>query len=54
MGELNKDQVANPGAGTYDPTQRQARPKTPTWKVGTAKRRPLSAILPNPGPGMYD
>ena len=43
----------SPGAGAYDPSYRPAQPASPGWKVGSAKRRPLSATNNNPGPGMY-
>lgn len=42
------------GPGLYSPTDMiSKRPKSPTWKMGTSTRRPLSANT-NPGPGNYE
>ena len=51
--KLNKDQVKNPGAGTYSPTTKRTMKSTPSYKIGTEVRGPLSQVNKNPGPGMY-
>jgi len=52
-GKPNKDVVKNPAPNSYDPSRNPTLLKNPTWKMGTDKRRPLSARNQNPGPGNY-
>lgn len=52
-GSPNKDTVKNPGPNAYDPSRNQILNKNPSWRIGSDKRRPLSARNSNPGPGNY-
>lgn len=43
-----------PGPGQYDQTNtNKYRPKTPAYRIGTAKRKGLYNSIDNPGPGQY-
>jgi len=50
---INKDRLQSPGPNKYDPSRNQTMHKNPTWKIGTDKRRPMSARNGTPGPGNY-
>ncbi|CAI2363649.1 unnamed protein product [Moneuplotes crassus] len=45
--------VKSPGPNNYNPNGGQILQKNPTWKIGTEKRRPISARNGTPGPGNY-
>ena len=49
----SKDLLKSPAPNAYSPTRNQTLQKVPTWKIGTDRRRPLSARNGNPGPGNY-
>ena len=43
-----------PGPGQYEQTNpNKYRPKTPAYRIGTAKRKGLYNAIDNPGPGQY-
>lgn len=52
-GVTNKDALLNPAPNAYSPTRNSTLFKSPTWVMGTDKRRPLSGRNTNPGPGNY-
>lgn len=52
-GSPNKDLLKSPAPNAYSPSRNQTLLKSPTWKMGTDQRRPLSGKNTNPGPGNY-
>ena len=52
-GKPSKDVLMSPAPNTYSPSRNPTLLKSPSWAVGTSKRRPLSSRNPNPGPGSY-
>jgi len=53
-GKPNRDTLMTPAPNTYSPSKNQTLNKSPSWMVGTSKRRPLSSRNANPGPGNYN
>lgn len=49
----SKDKLKSPGPNAYDQSRNTTLLKSPGWKIGTDRRRPLSAANANPGPGNY-
>ena len=52
-GVPNKDALNCPAPNAYSPTRNSTLFKSPSWVMGTDKRRPLSGKNTNPGPGNY-
>ena len=54
--KLNKEELAKPGAGAYNPSdiRTSIRPSSPNYRIGTGNRPPLSDPTPSPGPGAYN
>lgn len=49
----SKDLLRSPAPNAYSPSRNQTLIKSPSYVMGTGKRRPLSSRNPNPGPGAY-
>lgn len=52
-GKTPKDSLLSPAPNAYSPIKNQTLTKSPSYRIGTGKRRPLSSRDPNPGPGAY-
>jgi len=52
-GSPSKDQVKSPAPNAYNQSRNTTLFKNPSWRMGTSKRRPLSARTHTPGPGNY-
>lgn len=52
-GKPNRDTLQSPAPNAYSPSRNSTLIKSPSYKIGTGKRRPLSSRNPNPGPGTY-